>query len=617
MSREALYCEYASLDWSGEGGPRAADYGDVYFSADDGLEETRAVFLRGCKLPQAWTQTNARNFVVGELGFGTGLNALALWELWQREGPKDRWLHFISVEKHPLAREDAARAFTAWPQLKPLSDQLLAQWPGPFKGAHRLVFAADRFTITIFQDEAEAALSQVEARVDAWFLDGFAPAKNEAMWSQAVFDRMGQLSAPGACVGTFTVAGAVRRGLAQAGFEVSKQPGFGRKRERLEAFYAGPGASVDASPYQRSEPIDGRIAIVGSGVAGASLAHALRQRGREIVIVDGKGIAAGASGAPAGLLTPRLEKADRPHVRATLCAFDYAHRLYRGRDGFYPEGGLRLAKDETDKVRLAEIAALMGPGYEWDAEGFDMHDAARLDPTRLVTDLLRDQAVISARVESVEETPTGVCLRDQGGAVIAEAAAVVFANGFEARSVCDAIAPSAGQVAVLEGEAPKRPIVWSGYVCAVEGGGVLLGANHRHSENAGPPEQLLAEFKESAAQYVPAISAKLSETVLRHWSGVRASTPDFLPVVGAVPNDGFDARWGDQARGGLAPVEPEPLNARVYVLAGFGSRGFAHAPLFAESLAAEINGEPGVLERAGRESLHPARFDLRRLKKLS
>jgi tRNA 5-methylaminomethyl-2-thiouridine biosynthesis bifunctional protein len=617
MSRDTLFCDFAALDWSEEGGPRAADYGDVYFSAEDGLEETRAVFLRGCNLPEAWTQTDARHFVVGELGFGTGLNALALWDLWQREGSKDQWLHFISVEKHPLQREDAARAFSAWPQLKSLSDQLLAKWPGPFKGAHRLVFADDRFTITIFQDEAEAALAQIEARVDAWFLDGFAPAKNEAMWSQAVFDRMGQLSAPGACVGTFTVAGAVRRGLAQAGFEVSKRPGFGRKRERLEALYAGSPAAAEASQYQRSEAVEGRIAIVGAGIAGASLAHALRQRGRDVVVVDAKGIAGGASGAPAGLLTPRLEKADRPHVRATLCAFDYAHRLYRGRDGFYPEGGLRLAKDEADMSRLSEIAAMMGPGYDWTTEGFDMQDAARLDPTRLVTDLLGEQTVIPARVARVEETPSGVSLLDEDGAVLVEAAAVVFANGFEAGNVCASIAPSAGQVAVLAGEAPKRPIVWSGYVCAVEGGGVLLGANHRHSVNAGPPEQLLAEFRASADQYVPTVAAKLSETVLRQWAGVRASTPDFLPVVGAVPDDAFDARWGDRARGGLAPVEPEAVNARVYVFAGFGSRGFAHAPLFAEGLAAEMNGEPGVLERAGRESLHPARFDWRRLKKLS
>lgn len=237
MGGESLVCPPAQLDWSQPSGPRAAEFGDVYFSAEDGLEETRAVFLAGCGLPGAWQ--GRRHFTVGELGFGTGLNALALWQMWRAHRPAGAWLDFVSVEKHPLAREEAARAFAAWPDLAPLAGRLLAQWPSRLKGAHRLVFPEDGFAVTIFHDEAEAALAQMRIRADAWFLDGFAPAKNAAMWSQGVLDRIAALSAPGARIGTFTVAGHVRRGLEAAGFRVAKRPGFGRKRERLEAVMPG------------------------------------------------------------------------------------------------------------------------------------------------------------------------------------------------------------------------------------------------------------------------------------------------------------------------------------------------------------------------------------------
>jgi len=283
MQTDTLCCEPARLDWSQPGGPRASDYGDVYFSVEDGLEETRAVFLKACGLPEAWTGQPV--YTVGELGFGTGLNALALWQLWREAGHRTGWLHMVSVEKHPLTREDAARAFAAWPSLRPLSDRLLAQWPSLLKGPQRLIFPEDRFSITVFQDEAETALAQMDAAVDAWFLDGFAPACNDAMWSQPVLDQIGRLSRKGARVGTFTVAGAVRRGLAAAGFDVSKQPGFGRKRERLEAIYAGEGARADA--------VEGPVTILGAGIAGASLARAFSIRGRPVRIIDPKGLAGG------------------------------------------------------------------------------------------------------------------------------------------------------------------------------------------------------------------------------------------------------------------------------------------------------------------------------------
>ena len=578
MNGDSLVCEPARLDWSAPSGPRAEDYGDVYFSAQDGLEETRAVFLRGCGLPEAWQ--GRRHFTVGELGFGTGLNLLALWQLWRETRPAGAWLDLVSVEKHPLSRDEAARAFAAWPALQPLADRLLAQWPPRLKGAHRMVFPQDSLAVTVFHDEAEAALANMSASVDAWFLDGFAPARNAAMWSQPVLDHVGRLSAAGARVGTFTVAGDVRRGLQAAGFEVAKRPGFGRKRERLEAIFPGAPAAHPARP--------GRIAIVGAGIAGASLARSLAARGCDVEVFDRAGIAGGASGAPAGLLTPRLERADRPHVRATLAAFAFARNVYADFEGFHPGGVVRLARDAREGERFAAIAAMMDDSLAWDGGALEMLAAARIEPARIVAQMLGDVPVTTADVATVEEDETGMRLGAPDGRAIARADLVVHAGGSGAARWFSDIAPSAGQVAVFAGEAPGRPVTWGGYACAAPGG-VLVGATHVKGEDAGPEEPAVEGFRQALGKVLPDLRAG---EVVGTWRGVRASTPDRLPVAGR-------------------------LGARQFILSGLGSRGFAHAPLLAEHVASAILGHAAPLETAGAASLGPQRFEDRRRRRQS
>ena len=563
-----ILCDPPALDWT-QTGPRASDFDDVYFSAEDGLEETRAVFLQGCGLPDAWTQR--RVFTVGELGFGTGLNALALWELWRRAGDPDGWLHLVTVEKHPLTADQARRAFSAWPALKDLSDRLLDAWPPRWRGAHRLVFAEDRFSITIHQDDAETALSQWQAPVDAWFLDGFAPSRNESMWSDAVLRQVGRLSAPGARAATFTVAGAVRRGLEAVGFEVSKQPGFGRKRQRLEARMLD-GEAQSRHAASRPEA----VAIIGAGIAGASLARACRMRGVEAIVFDPAGPAGGASGAPAGLLTPRLERSDAPHQLACLSAFAYARRLYGGLDGFHPDGALRLAKDDKEARRFAELAALMGEGFDWDADarGLSMAMAGRFEPARLVVALLGETTVERRRLEPGETAGADI---------------VIAAAGAGGRAWLDAIGPNAGRVAIFDAPPPARPLVWGGYACAARDG-LLLGASHVRGEEPGEAGEEIAGFRAAALEHVPALRGTLPEAHRSDWTGVRAVTPDRLPVAGRL------------AEG-------------VALLGGMGSRGFAHAPLLAEMLVSDICGEPGPLGTSEAQAFRPERFAERAARK--
>ena len=190
------------LVWNEAGQPRSRLYGDIYFSTEDGLAETRAVFLQGCGLPGAWEGRSS--FTVGELGFGTGLNILALLDLWARHRPPGGQLNIFSIEAHPLSREDAHRALEVWPDLAPLAGQLLAQWPAATRGFHRIDFPDLGARLDLAIMEVESALEAWTGQADAWFLDGFSPALNPQMWREEVLALVGLRSAPGARAATFT-----------------------------------------------------------------------------------------------------------------------------------------------------------------------------------------------------------------------------------------------------------------------------------------------------------------------------------------------------------------------------------------------------------------------------
>ena len=225
------------IDWSNASAPRAVAFDDIYFSREGGLAESDAVFLTGCDLPNAWRGRN--RFAICELGFGAGVNVLAVWRAWRRTRPPHAQLHISSIEAFPLEREDAARALVHFPEVADLAAKLVECWPVRAYAPQRLWFADDGFSLTLHTGDAETILAGLDGAFDAWFLDGFAPARNARMWSEGVFRNIARLSAPDARAATFTVAGEVRRGLEAAGFAVEKKPGFGAKRERLEARRGG------------------------------------------------------------------------------------------------------------------------------------------------------------------------------------------------------------------------------------------------------------------------------------------------------------------------------------------------------------------------------------------
>jgi tRNA 5-methylaminomethyl-2-thiouridine biosynthesis bifunctional protein len=221
----------ARVAFDAAGVPYSPEYGDVYHSADGGPEQARHVFLGGNGLPGRWRGRGA--FTIVETGFGLGVNFLVTCAALLADAHAPEHLHYVSAEKHPFEKDDLAAALARYTELAPLAGELAAAWPAAVAGVHRLKLARGRVELTLLFGDAAEMLPRVDARADAFYLDGFAPARNPELWSAGILRELARLAAPGATLATWTVARAVRERLAAAGFAVEKRPGFGRKREML------------------------------------------------------------------------------------------------------------------------------------------------------------------------------------------------------------------------------------------------------------------------------------------------------------------------------------------------------------------------------------------------
>ena len=361
------------LDDNGVTAPLSSEFGDVYFSKTDGLAESRHVFIDGNDL--ATRLANLRNFerfVIGEIGFGTGLNILAIWQLWQQIRPDNHsHLHIITTEKFPLSKTDLEQALSVWTELAGLSQQLIDNYPPPLAGCHRLNWFDERLTIDLWLGDATSSLSQVtgQGKVDAWLLDGFAPSCNQELWSKDLLAQIARLSKPHTTLATFSVASAVKQGLKHHGFTLAKRKGFGKKREMLTAsfqpkltsanfcklyfrynkkikpfFVTLPfTASFESRRRQRrkannvkgfelpnfsaiTKPLS--VAVIGAGVAGLSSAYALAARGHKVTIFDKAQPLAGASGNIRGFLAPKLTSLKRLETNLHAIGYLASCRFY-------------------------------------------------------------------------------------------------------------------------------------------------------------------------------------------------------------------------------------------------------------------------------------------------
>jgi len=355
--------EQEALTYDAAGQPCSARYADRYASRAGALGQACHVFLAGNGLPRRWA--GRRQFVIVETGFGLGNNFLACWRAWRDDPARPGQLHFVSVEKHPLRPQDLAQpagagsaAQTGDDALQELRAALVAQWPLPLAGLHRLRFESGRVLLTLALGDARELVPQMALGADAFFLDGFAPERNPQMWEPGLLRALARLARPDATVATYSVAGAVREALVGNGFAVMRQPGFGVKRHMLTGQFA-PRWKVRRREPPASYAGERRAVIVGAGLAGCATALALVRRGWHVSLLDrGTGAAAGASGLPAGLMVPLLSADDNLASRLSRAAHGYALRALedaqsRG-DGAVSRtcGVFQQALDDADEETL-------------------------------------------------------------------------------------------------------------------------------------------------------------------------------------------------------------------------------------------------------------------------
>ncbi|EKK5495158.1 bifunctional tRNA (5-methylaminomethyl-2-thiouridine)(34)-methyltransferase MnmD/FAD-dependent 5-carboxymethylaminomethyl-2-thiouridine(34) oxidoreductase MnmC [Enterobacter hormaechei] len=652
----------ANLEFNAEGTPVSRDFDDVYFSNDNGLEETRYVFLDGNHLGTRFPEHPRRLFVVAESGFGTGLNFLTLWQAFDcfraayPEATLQR-LHFISFEKFPLTAHDLRLAHQRWPELAHWAEQLQTQWPPAIGGCHRLILDDGRVTLDLWlgdiNDLTDKLDDSMNQKVDAWFLDGFAPAKNPDMWSPHLFSAMARLARPGATLATFTSAGFVRRGLQEAGFTMRKTKGFGRKRDMLvgvmEQDLAIP---VQAPWFARRASTSCEVAIVGGGIASALLSLALLHRGWQVTLYCAdEAPATGASGNRQGALYPLLSSHDPALFQFFPAAFTFARRLYDSLPVAFDHdwcGVTQLGWDEKSQQKITQMLSLGLPediahavtaqqvaetaGVDTGCGGIQYPLGGWLCPAELTSAAIalgqsRGLTVYYAhKVQSLSRTAHWE-LRFADGKE-AQHASVVLANGHHITQFTQTaslpVYPVGGQVSHIP-TAPqlsklRQVLCYDGYLTPQNpsNGHHCIGASyHRGETDMQYSEADQQQNRQRLVDCFPDASwakeVDVSEGQAR--CGVRCATRDHLPMAGNVPD--YDATlevYQDLADSKETAVSA-PVHPELFMLGGLGSRGLCSAPLLAEALAAQMSDEPVPLDRVTLAGLNPNRLWVRKLLK--
>lgn len=647
----------ADIDWH-QDLPFSIQFDDIYYSAESGIEQSRHVFIDGNDLINRWVllhNEQRKIFTIAETGFGTGLNFLLTWHLWKQHAPKDAHLHYISCEKHPLNVNELQKSLSQWPELAEEAKELLAQYPVLTPGYHQLSLTEGCVTLTLmlgdvldcYEQLLECGEAKLESEirsacVDAWYLDGFAPRKNKEMWSESLLTIIAMLSDKNTTLATYTVAAPVKKGLQQVGFVIDKRKGFGPKRHMLTARFKQnsiPKLRNRHTPWHighpRSRSCNSAI-IVGAGLAGCFMAHTLAKRGWKVTLIDeADQVGSGASANQQAVLFPKLSAYKSPLTQFMLSSFLYATHFYKSILQSHSigelSGSMLLAHNKKESLaqeslrewlsHYPELGVLVNAeqasglaGMQLNQSGLFIPRSGWLNSPELCR-LLIDNELITLHTNE----PVGSLIYEQGQWIINDksASVAILANGHRVTDFQQTanltIKSIRGQMSAVEATDSTRqlkiPLCADGHVLPEEGGIHTFGA----SFDLGVSSAIIrAEDDEHNYTKLRHIAAECywSKRIVNHWAGVRASTPDYLPLVGpvAVANE-FKTLYANlQTNSKRWIPQPGPYYPGLYVFAGFGSRGLTTIPLSAEWLASHLNNEITCLPRNLVHAMSPSRF---------
>ena len=590
--------QQAQVHYNDAGTPVSELFGDIYFSDNGGLDETDYVFLHKNQLPERWFTHPRAFFHIAETGFGTGLNFLLTWlrfRQYKTQSTTCQRLYFSSFEKYPLSKADLTKALAAWPQLAELTTLLVESYPIALPGPHRMTFDGGTVMLDLWLGDVNELLPQVPEhnKVDAWFLDGFAPSKNPDMWQQNLFNQMFRLSHSDTTASTFTCAGFVRRGLNDAGFSARKTKGHGQKREMLIA------SAEQAAEFSCKPP--SQITVIGAGVAGINAAFALWQKGIKVQLLCADTEAGmGASHNRQGAVYPNLHAtydlmsalscqsflyarqfyvlwlnklavaADWCGVLTLACNDNLAKRQYKIKQQSFALSGLFNA---VTKEQSSEIAGVTLP-----YDGLFFPSAGWLCPQQYCQQMaawLSEQGVqivYSTQVQQITQHEQGCVLQTSND--ILHAHTVVLATGAQLNDLDHQqsfpLRQIRGQVSHLQSQTmtPLKTVVChQGYITPA--------SQHLHSVGAtfdryNSHSNVLAEDNQQNLELVNQVLQQpdwfRDAEVISAKAGLRATVPDRMPVLGQ--------------------------QQQLWRFGALAARGLTWAPLLAEVLACGIMKEP-------------------------
>tara|TARA_R110001592_G_scaffold52649_10_gene161449 strand:- start:46752 stop:48803 length:2052 start_codon:yes stop_codon:yes gene_type:complete len=598
MSKQTIL-RPANLTWQGST-PVSVSFEDFYFSTDDGLNESRYVFLKPNRLPDRFSEGDLSSpFIVAETGFGTAKNFLITWQAWQQVPEPKRPLHFFSIEKYPLRKEDLVKTLSHWPELKDFIEPLIQQYPPIVFGLQTLDFEAGQVRLSLFFGDITTGLQLSIFLADAWYFDGFSPKKNPEMWTDKLFSLATEKSKHGTTFSTFTSASIVRKRLSKAGFDVLKQEGFGKKREILFGDFKPLSSDLPkamSSKYLWSYPnpaqlessklieanieskIDYDVAIIGAGLSGLATAYELAQQGLKVCIIDeNKGPVQGASGQTQLAMYAKLPSEANKFFHFIIQALSGSMRFYKdlqtkteqfGSRKFWHQTGLiQLAWNEKESIKqknfveniqlpeelicfIDALKASEKSGLDIKLDALWFEQAGWLDPVLYSDSVLSNFFIDTLFEQKINElvfdaeNQNWLLLKEQNQEVIT-AKHVVIANSNDAKHFSQVShlpsKPLRGQVTSIKHDnliAAKTVVCGEGYLCPPVNDWHHFGASYdlKCNEPVIKDSDTLQNIK-SIKNWLPEWLSKdiIESAEYHHSAGLRCTTPDYLPIVGQAP----------------------------------------------------------------------------------
>lgn len=654
--------EAAKLHFNASGTPVSRQFDDIYYSTEDGMAETEYVFLDGNGLPARWTEPDSDHFVIGETGFGTGLNFLTTWHHHRKlcdnvqQLPR---LHFISFELYPLSSQDLSSALSQWPQLTGLTEQLLKQYPEPLQGCHRMSFDNGRVILDLWMGDIIETLPQLfqsrSGYFDAWYLDGFAPVKNAGMWHPQVLNGIAQLSKPGATIATFTCARIVKDALSGAGFVLSKRKGFAKKREMLQGVLGNKPEFKPAQPYHyRHQNHAGKqVAVIGGGIASAAVTHALAQKGYDISLYcKDTALAQGASQNRQGALYPLLHATFSPLSEFYAHAYTFALRQYHQllSDGLAFEhdfcGVILQTFNETSETRHnALIRNDLWPehliqaldaeqcsdvaGLELPHKGLYFADGGWINPSSLINayleaarQLTRVEMKLNRPIDKLIQNPDKTWQVDGTTYDNVVVCCGHLTNTFEQTKTL-ALSPIRGQVSHLDAieqtKKLKTVLCYSGYITPAKNNQHCIGASFIKGDSSTEIRAIEHQRNLERLQLGLGDPSWFGELKVpsEGKASIRCASVDHLPLIGAVPDFAAYHESYSELYKGLKPQRyPLPPDYdNLYILSALGARGLCSAPLGAQIIAAQMSNAPYPVPNRVLDALNPGRGLIKALKR--